>query len=200
MRNTLLLVLSFLTAGGPAFAAGPSDIPAVQVSEANGVYSVVARFTVAELPADVLAVLTDYAHIPSFMPGIRTSIVHERAEGRAVVEQEAVSKLMMFSKRVHLMLEVEEQSGGMTFRDRCGKSFKQYEGSWRVSRQGALTTVVYELKADPSFEVPEFMLKRLLKRDSGDMIEQLRREVTRRAAVARVSSATVLAAADMLRP
>jgi carbon monoxide dehydrogenase subunit G len=200
MRNTLLVVLTVLLAGGPAFAAGPSDAPVVQVSETNGVYSVSARFTVTEMPGDVLAVLTDYAQIPRFMPGIRTSIVHERAEGRAVVEQEAVSKLMMFSKRVHLMLDVREMNGGMTFRDRCGQSFKQYEGSWRVSREGTLTTVLYELKADPTFDVPEFMLKRLLKRDSGEMIEQLQREVARRVALARVSSAAVLGAADMLRP
>src|SRR5215211_1630564 len=195
MRNTLL-VLTVLIAGGPAFTAGSPDTPSVQVSEANGVYSVVARFTVTELPADVLAVLTDYAHIPRFMPGIRTSIVHERADGRALVEQEAVSKLMMFSKRVHLMLDVQEINGGMTFRDRCGQSFKQYDGSWRVSREGTLTIVVYELKADPTFDVPEFMLKRLLKRDSGEMIEQLQREVARRVALARLSSAALPGTAD----
>jgi len=126
--------------------------------------------------------------------------VLERTGARAVVEQEAVSRFMLFSKRVHLVLDVQEKSGGMTFRDRCGKSFKQYEGSWRVSREGALTTVVYELKADPSFDVPEFMLKRLLKRDSGEMIEQLQREVARRAALARLSSAMLPGAADMLRP
>ena len=180
MRTSLLVVLAALIIGGPALAAGPLDRPVVQVSEAKGVYSVSARFTVSEMPADVLAVLTDYAQIPRFMPGIRTSVVHERADGRAVVEQEAVSKLMMFSKRVHLMLQVEEQSDGITFHDRCGKSFKQYEGAWHVTRDANVTTIVYELKADPTFDVPEFMLKRLLRRDSGEMIDQLQREVSRR--------------------
>ncbi|MEO5894110.1 MAG: SRPBCC family protein, partial [Vicinamibacterales bacterium] len=184
MRKTVFLVLAALITGGPAVAAGPPDAPVVQVSEARGLYSVAARFTVTEMPADVLAVLTDYEQIPRFMPRIQTSIVHQRTEGHAVVEQEATSRVMMVSKRIHLMLEVEEQSGGMTFRDRSGKSFERYEGSWRVSRKGRVTTVVYELKADPSFDVPEFMLKRLLRRDSGDMIEQLQREVTRRAAAA----------------
>ena len=183
MRKTLLFAIAVLIARGPAAAAGPLDTPVVQVSEAKGVYSVSARFTVPETPADVLAVLTDYARIPRFMPGIRTSVVRERADGRAVVEQEAVSKLMMFSKRVHLVLQVEEQSDGITFHDRCGKSFTQYAGSWRVTRTANVTTIVYELMADPTFDVPEFMLKRLLRRDSGEMIEQLQREVSRRAAI-----------------
>jgi carbon monoxide dehydrogenase subunit G len=190
MRATLLLVLGVLITGGPAFTAGPLDAeaPVVQVTAANGVYSVAATFTVAAMPAEVLAVLTDYARIPQFMPGIRTSIVHERAGGHAVIEQEAVSKVMMFSKRVHLVLAVEEQADGLTFRDSCGRSFEQYHGSWRVTRNNGRTTVAYELTADPAFDVPDFMLKRLLRRDSGEMIDQLQREVSRRAEAARVSS------------
>ena len=65
----------------------------------------VARFLVDQPPSVVLAVLTDYEHIPRFMPDVRTSIVRSEAIGRAVVEQEAVSGVMMFSKRVHLVLE-----------------------------------------------------------------------------------------------
>jgi hypothetical protein len=71
------------------------------------------------------AVLTD---IPRFLPEVTSSEVRERSERRAVVEQEAVSRMMMFSKKVHL--------------------------------------ITYELTAKPSFDVPEFILKRLLKRDS----------------------------------
>ena len=38
------------------------------------------------------------------------------------------------------------------------------------------------LTAQPSFEVPQFLLKRLLKRDSGEMIDGLRREIAARSA------------------
>jgi carbon monoxide dehydrogenase subunit G len=190
MRKTLLLVIALITAGGPAFTAAPlvSSVDAgakadavVTVTEAAGVYSVTARFSVAEMPADVFAVLTDYEQIPRFMPGVRTSVVHSRENGRAVVEQEAISKMMMFSKKVHLILDVKEDPGMLTFRDRCGKSFASYEGMWRVTRDGSVTNVSYALAAQPTFEVPEFLLKRLLRRESGEMIEQLQREVTRRA-------------------
>ena len=152
----------------------------VTVREEHGVYTVVARFVVDQPAAVVLAVLTDYEQIPRFMPDVRTSIVRERAIGSAVVEQEAVSNVMMFSKRVHLVLEIEEQPDALIFRDRCGRSFVRYEGTWRVTNQDGQTAMTYKLIADPSFDVPGFMLKRLFRRDSAQMIERLRQEIAAR--------------------
>jgi ribosome-associated toxin RatA of RatAB toxin-antitoxin module len=153
---------------------------AVDVSEARGVYSVSARFQVPESPALAMAVLTDYEHIARFMPGVETSSVLERAGARALVQQEAVSRLMLFSRRVHLVLEITEGADTLRFRDRSGRSFTRYEGTWRLCEVRGGTEVQYELTADPSFDVPDFLLKRLLRRDSGEMIEALRKEITRR--------------------
>jgi carbon monoxide dehydrogenase subunit G len=152
------------------------------IVEQRGVYTVVARFTVNQPPSVALAVLTDYEQIPRFMPGVRTSIVRERSAGRATVEQEAISTMMMFSKRVHLVLEIDERPDTLTFRDRCGRSFVRYEGAWRVSAQNGRTALTYELTAEPSFDVPGFLLKRLLRRDSKEMIARLQREIAMRAA------------------
>jgi carbon monoxide dehydrogenase subunit G len=152
----------------------------VTVRELRGVYTVSATFDVPQATSAVLAVLTDYEQIPRFMPDVRTSIVRERAAGRAVVEQEAVSKFMMFSKRVHLVLDVVEGVDTLAFRDRCGSSFRQYAGRWTVSRTEAGTSITYDLTAEPSFDVPEFILKRLLRRDSREMIARLQQEVAAR--------------------
>jgi hypothetical protein len=95
------------------------------------VYTVSARFVVDQPAAVVLNVLTDYAEIPRFLPDVRTSVVRERGAGWAVVEQEAASGLMMFSKRVHLVLDIQEQADAVIFRDRCGRSFARYEGNRR---------------------------------------------------------------------
>ena len=154
----------------------------VDVQEDHGVYTVSASFAVPE-PADVAwAVLTSYEQIPRFMPGVRTSVVRERSAGRVVVEQEAVSSVMMFSKRVHLVLDIQEQPDALTFRDLCGRSFVRYEGSWRLVQRDGQTEISYTLTAQPAFDVPGFMLGRLLKRDAGRMIDSLRREVATRAA------------------
>jgi len=171
---TLVLALT-----GAMDGAGPA--PSVTVREARGVYSVSARFQVAEPPAVALAVLTDYENIPRFLPDVTSSVVRERSERRAVVEQEAVSRMMMFSKKVHLMLEITEEGHVIRFRDRCGRSFEQYEGAWRITARGTGSEITYELTAKPSFDVPEFILKRLLKRDSTRTIERLAAEIAARA-------------------
>jgi polyketide cyclase/dehydrase/lipid transport protein len=173
---TMAVIVSALTPLLQA-AATESQSPAiVTVHEERGVYLVSARFQVPQSAAVALAVLTDYERIPRFMPDIKTSVVLERTAGHALVEQEGVSHFMMFSKRVHLVLDISEAADALRFRDRCGRSFVSYEGSWKLAAENGGARIVYELRAQPSFTVPASVLKRLLRRDSGRMIESLRQE------------------------
>lgn len=166
---------------GALVLADPLGTPRVGVTETAGVYNVTAAFAVSESPDTVMAVLTDYERIPTYMPDMESSKVIERSASGMVVEQQAVSKFMLFSKRVHLLLEVREGQGSIQFRDRCGRSFSAYAGSWMVSQHDSLTIVDYQLRAAPTFDVPAFVLKRLLKRDSLLMIDRIRAEITARA-------------------
>jgi hypothetical protein len=161
----------------PAVAQARSD---VTVQESGGIYRVSATFSVPQSAAVTMEVLADYDGIPRFMPDVRTSTVLERDDDYAVVEQEAVAKFLMFSKRIHLVLEVHQAPGSLRFRDRCGNSFSSYEGRWTVTEVGGQTHVAYELTARPAFEVPEFLLRRLLKRDSTRMIHLLTAEIAAR--------------------
>ncbi len=164
-------------------AAGADAAPVeLSVQETDGRYTVAARFAVPGSTEASIAVLTDYERIPAFMPGVKTSFVRERSAGRAVIEQDAVSRFLFFSKRVHLVLEVRQEGGTIRFRDLSGESFTHYEGGWRVSDVDGNTLVPYELSATPAFAVPASVLRRLLKRDSAAMVAQLRREIARRAA------------------
>jgi carbon monoxide dehydrogenase subunit G len=172
---------AILTAAlGAAAATGPE--PVVSVRERGGAYVVAARFSVPAPAAVVREVLTDYANIPRFMPGVETSRVLDRADGVVRVEQEAVSKYMMFSKRVHLVLDVEESADVIRFRDRCARSFDQYEGAWTMAAGQGLTEITYALTARPAFGVPGFMIRRLLERDARVMIDGLRTEIAARPA------------------
>jgi ribosome-associated toxin RatA of RatAB toxin-antitoxin module len=173
-------LVAFSAAAMPA-TAGAQNGPPVTVTEDNGIYSVAAMFTVPQAGSFAIAALTDYARIPRFMPEVRTSNVLERGGDRVVVEQEAVARFMMFSKRVHLVLEVHEGRGAIRFRDRCGKSFARYEGVWTIAERDGKTHVTYELSAKPSFDVPEFLLTRLFRRDASQMIERLKAEIESRA-------------------
>jgi hypothetical protein len=187
-RRVLLFVAMMLCAGaspstGAAATGDAADGgPQITVREEQGVFIVAARFTVAQAGATAIAVLTDYEGIPSFMPDIRTSTVLERGEGRTIVEQEAVGRVMLFSKRVHLVLEIRQEPGRIRFRDLCGRSFVRYEGAWRIVEQDGRTTITYELAAKPAFDVPGFVLKRLLKRDAKETIQRLQIEMAARIA------------------
>jgi hypothetical protein len=136
--------------------------------------------SVSQPAAVAMEVLADYGEIPRFMPDVRTSTVLEQADNYAVVEQKAVAKFLMFSKRIHLVLEVRQTPGTLRFRDRCGNSFSSYEGRWTVTEIDGRTHVAYELTARPTFDVPEFLLRRLLKRDSTRMIQLLTAEIAAR--------------------
>jgi ribosome-associated toxin RatA of RatAB toxin-antitoxin module len=186
-RTALVALTCTVLLGSDAAAAGPAHhAPSVSVRDAGaGAYVVAASFEVAHPAAIARAVLTDYANIPKFVPDIQTSVVLARSDGVTRVEQEAVSKFLMFSKRVHLQLAIHEQADVIAFRDECGRSFKQYAGSWRLTEKDGTTRVDYELTAEPAFDVPDFLVARVLSRDAKDMIERLRAEMGRRAAAGR---------------
>ena len=164
-----------------ATAAAMPQEPVISVRNTQGAYVVAAHFTVSESAAIVRDVLTDYASIPRFMSNVHTSRILERRDNRVRVEQEATSKFMFFSKRIHLVLDVDEETNTITFRDRCHKSFARYEGAWTFRSTGGLTEVSYELIAEPAFSVPGFVLRGLLDRDAAAMIERLRAEISARA-------------------
>lgn len=160
-----------------AMTAGASDNSEVAVTEHAGTYRVTAKFAVTEPAPSAMAVLTDFERIPKFMPDMKTSTVRERGEDGMLVEQEAVARFMMFSKRVHLLLRVSEETGVIRFRDECGKSFEVYDGSWTVRPAGSGATIAYQLDAKPSFDVPAFVLRRLLKRDATELIARIKNEI-----------------------
>src|SRR5438034_9352103 len=102
--SVALMVTGLIHGTGLMATDDAASEPPVIVRENRGVYSVTARFHVPQATEVALAVLKDYDHIPRFMPNVKKSVVLERGIGHAVIEQEAVSHLMMFSKRVYLVL------------------------------------------------------------------------------------------------
>jgi ribosome-associated toxin RatA of RatAB toxin-antitoxin module len=173
-----------VTFGGMVASAANSQPAPVTVVVAGGVYRVAATFVTPQPSAVAHAVLTDYEGIPRFMPDVQSSRIVERRATSVLVEQEAVARVLFFSKRIRLMLDVSAESGRIRFRDESGQSFTRYEGVWTLREQDGHTVITYELMARPAFEVPEFLLTRLLKRDADRMIASLQAEIGSRARTA----------------
>lgn len=178
-RARFAVLLAAFLLGAAAFSPVRAEQgPTVQVQQQDGVFTVAATFDVPHAPAAVLSVLTDYAGIPRIAPDVTRSIVLSRAGGRALVEQEAVSRVLLFSKTVHLVLDVHESTTALTFRDTCGRSFETYEGDWQVVATPGGSRVTYRLRARPAFEVPDFLVRRLMKRDADRLITRLRQAIS----------------------
>jgi ribosome-associated toxin RatA of RatAB toxin-antitoxin module len=167
-----------------AASAAESQPASVTVHEEGGVYRVAASFLTPQSRAIAQDVLTDYEAIPRFMPDVQRSRIVERRATSIVVEQEAVARVLFFSKKIHLELEVHTEPGRIGFRDRSGQSFTRYEGTWTLAERDGQAAVTYELLAQPAFDVPGFLLTRLLKRDADRMIGRLLAEMAVRAAAA----------------
>jgi ribosome-associated toxin RatA of RatAB toxin-antitoxin module len=181
MRARLAIVAVAFAASAAARLAASADAPIVSVRDSDeGVYEIAARFIVPQSAAIVRAVLTDYDNIPRFMPHMRSSRVVGRQEGSVRVEQEAVSRFLLFSKRIHLVLDIEEGAAVIRFRDLCNESFASYEGTWTIREQPGGTEVTYELSARPAFSVPALVIRKLFNRDATVMIERLRKEFSAR--------------------
>lgn len=175
LRTRLTSVAALAVALASTVAAAQE--PATAVRETDGEYTVSATFSVPGPATAAREVLTDYANIPRFMPDVRSSVVVERQAGRARVEQEAEPHFMWFSRKIFLLLDVDEGVDVIRFVDGGKKSFDRYEGSWTISAENGQTRLVYALVARPSFEVPAFVLKKLLKRDAVAMIGRLQAEI-----------------------
>ncbi|UPT75277.1 MAG: SRPBCC family protein [Elusimicrobiota bacterium] len=144
-------VLLALALGAPsAFAAR------VEISRApDKSYEVEGSFTVKASSSAVWAVLTDYDRIGGFVKSMKTSrVVASRIDGTTVVEQEAVGGVLIFSRKVKVLLEIRREPGRLTFIDVGREDFWDYSGSWSVTEGEEGAQVVYRLSALPDFIVP----------------------------------------------
>lgn len=182
LRAAMLVLGASILGSAAVTTAGREDAaPDLQVRPTDdGAYEVSAKFRIEAPMAVVRVVLTDYEQIPRFMPGVRASRIVGRETGRVRVAQEAESRYLLFSKRVHLLLDITEEAATIRFTDNSGRSFRRYAGSWTLTADGAATAVAYELAAEPAFAVPAFVLRKLVDRDSRAMIDGLRTEVATR--------------------
>jgi hypothetical protein len=163
-----------------AATTAAAQAPVTSVHETDGEYVVSATFTVPGSARTARAVLTDYANIPRFMPDVHSSVVVNRRDGHVRVEQDAEPQFMWFSRKIHLVLDVDEGTEVIRFRDTSATSFTHYEGSWAIAAQQGDARLTYSLVARPSFSVPGFVLKKLLKRDAVVMVGRLQAEIAAR--------------------
>jgi ribosome-associated toxin RatA of RatAB toxin-antitoxin module len=189
MKNARRILLLLVGAG--LLAAGGRAEEDVRVSGGAVVtltkrtaelYELEGSFAVDSSPEAAWAVLTDYEHIQEFVPSVQSSRVLSRYENGAFLEQCFAGSVLFFSHKVTLALQVREDPlKKIAFEDTAHRDFILYAGEWRISASPGGCVVQYSLKAEPSFSVPPFLARRAFKRNVLSLLQNIRREIMRRA-------------------
>jgi len=140
------------------------------------------HFRVTASRQTVWDVLTDYDHIPQFVPSMRQSKVVEHRPHGALVQQEALARLWIFYRTVDISLEVIEQPmSRISFEDIWHRDFYLYKGDWEIRGSGQDLEVVYRLELKRRFAAPNFIVRRALEKNSTALLTEVRAEILRRA-------------------
>ena len=107
----------------------------VRVTHTAEGFEVEGQCTADASGAEAWDVLTDYNGIDRFVSSMRESRVSGHIDHDVLVEQVAVGRLFLFSRRLHTVLRVhEEPVKEIRFEDVLGRDFARYRGDWRIER------------------------------------------------------------------
>ncbi len=201
--RALVLTVALVAAGPPTVAADPdpaqsdasvaidavpqnrnggSDGVTVRVTHGASGLEVEGRCVVHAPVAVVWEVLTDYDGIDGFVSSMRESRVSGRGDHHVLVEQVAVGRLFLFSRRFRVTLFVEETpQTRIRFEDVLRRDFESYRGEWRIEEQADRVEIMYQVGARPSFSAPDFVARGLFKRTAHELLSQVKAEMERRA-------------------
>jgi ribosome-associated toxin RatA of RatAB toxin-antitoxin module len=172
--NGVLLVIAWTAASGGGATSSPQP-------PMPGRFVVDASFHVDAPAAAAWAVLTDYDHLSSFVPSMKSSRVVERTGPQAIVEQQARGNFLVFRRTVRIRLRVDETyPTRIAFADTARKDFDTYVGEWTLRPDPGGVSVSYHLEALPSGSVPRWLVRKVLKESAADLIDRVRREIERR--------------------
>lgn len=126
-------------------------------------------------------VLTDYTRMPEFLPAIEFSTVTFSSPTVLYVEQHLIVKVWWVKHRASVLLKIyENPQKDLVFEDIFHTDFTDYRGSWVVTPDANGTTLRYTLSiAIRDNSVPEFLIKRVMKREASDLLENLKIEMER---------------------
>jgi hypothetical protein len=168
----------FLLAGRPIHA---EDVTMALQDLGNGTYRLEGHMKVAGTPYNVWKVLTDYENISKFVSSMRKSTIKESTTDRLLLEQEALGKEFVFSKRIRVVLQVTEiPYRKILFEDVSHADFEFYEGSWEIQSGPAGCDVLYRLNCKRLFMVPNILAKDALKKSAAGLLNEVRAEILRR--------------------
>lgn len=169
------------------FLAWPAPAAEVSVTATNdgGVLRVSAEAEFEAGTRETWAVLTDYARLPAFIPGMQESRVIGRGERGPLIEQRGKARLLFLTYSLHVRLQVDEFPYERITSRAVAGSFRRMEGAYVLTPQSeGRMRLTYAGTFVPDFFVPPLIgplvLRESIERQFGALVDEI---VRRRALV-----------------
>jgi ribosome-associated toxin RatA of RatAB toxin-antitoxin module len=178
ISNILLLGCTLSAWGAAATAAQPGEprfelqVERVDGPEGGKVYRIASNGTVAAAPSLVWRILTDYEHLTSYLPNLKSTRILSRNGGKLVVEQVGAARYLFFSQTIRLTVQVHERAPDRIDISLIDGDMKVYRASWELSPVpgAAGTRIVYNASIEPKFHVPGIVGLSVVKKDIAGMM------------------------------
>jgi ribosome-associated toxin RatA of RatAB toxin-antitoxin module len=142
-----------------------------------------ARAVIAAPPAVVWEVLTDYEHLPRFVPGIAKSVVRLREGSRVLVDQSGEARFLFFSIPIEVQLEVIERPPQSISSRAIGGNVRHMSGRYDIQPDAQRGAVLlrYLGQIEPDFELPPLIGVVALRNTAEEQFAAMVAEIERRA-------------------
>ena len=181
-RARALMTVMFLAvalAPGTLFAA---DWLRVEAARSGTGVAVNASATI-HAPLDLIwNTLTDYEHLPEFIPGMQQSHVISRRGPAAIVEQRGGAEMLFFTLPIRVTVESAEYPPYfITIRVLSG-NLKQLDGRYQLERLGGGEDYILSWRGiiEPAISLPAFITVPLMRNSVEDQFTGMVREIERR--------------------
>ncbi|MEJ8814167.1 SRPBCC family protein [Variovorax ureilyticus] len=138
----------------------------------------------AEMPVDprtVWNVITDYDHLPRFIPYMRSSRVLQREADRVIVEQSGELAFLFFRQPVEVKLAVVESPQTHVAARAIGGNLRALDGRYTVeSLPSGYTRLSYSGRLVPGFDVPPVIGRIALQTVMARQFDAMVKEIVRR--------------------
>lgn len=172
--------------GSPAQALPLSNLPpAIAMSDhAFPSFQLDARGFVHVPPRQAWQVLTDYEHLPAFVPDLLRSKVLSRGPQEATIEQVSRAGFLFVSHTVHMVLHVEERPFSAIDVTLVSGDLRYYRAHWALAettRQGESGTLItYSGELAPKFYLPPLIAQPLAQAQVHRMVAAVISEIEAR--------------------
>jgi ribosome-associated toxin RatA of RatAB toxin-antitoxin module len=142
-----------------------------------------ARALVAAPATVVWEVLTDYEHLPRFIPGIAKSVVRSRDGGRLLIEQSGKARFLIFSFPIEVRLEVTERPPQSISSRAVAGNVRRMTGRYEIQPDAEHGTVLlrYVGEIEPDFKLPPLIGVAALRSSATEQFTAMVAEIERRA-------------------